>query len=237
MKYRKRPIEVDAKQFWPFQKPWPEGVVEKPVPKQPFWKQKPEPIYGVETLEGFMEVKPGDFIITGVAGERYPCKANIFFKTYEDATVPLVDQNILYKMLNASAFHVTLNMNDTFDWATADAEDIAVEDIPKLVEVYQKFGHAGIDAFAALQRGYDVMDHPAVRTQLYYAAKEYLKDYEFNGEEYRMRKYEEAHPELLEKRKKEREEQEKEWNKKMEIYAAGHSFFKCIYEWFRKPTQ
>ncbi len=238
MRYRKKPIEVDAQQFWPFQKPWPEGVVEKTeIKKKWFGKDEVTTKYGVETLEGFMEAKQGDFIITGIAGERYPCKPDIFVKTYEDATVPLVDQNILYKMLNASAFHVTLNMNDTFGWATADAEDIAVEDIPKLVDVYQKFGHAGVDAFAALQRGYDVMDHPAVRTQVYYAAKAYLKDYEFHGEEYMMKKYREAHPESMEKHKKAQEEQEKEWNRKMEIYAAGHSFFKCIYEWFRKPTQ
>lgn len=40
-------------------------------------------VYGIETLEGFMEATPGDWIITGVKGERYPCKPDIFAATYE----------------------------------------------------------------------------------------------------------------------------------------------------------
>lgn len=37
----------------------------------------------IETLEGVMTYKEGDFIITGVKGERYPCKPDIFRATYE----------------------------------------------------------------------------------------------------------------------------------------------------------
>jgi len=36
-----------------------------------------------ETLEGGHIVCPGDFIITGVQGEIYPCKPDIFEATYE----------------------------------------------------------------------------------------------------------------------------------------------------------
>lgn len=35
------------------------------------------------TLEGVMHAAPGDWIITGVNGEQYPCKPDIFEKTYE----------------------------------------------------------------------------------------------------------------------------------------------------------
>lgn len=38
----------------------------------------------IRTLEGDMKVTPGDYIIRGVAGEFYPCKPNIFAKTYEE---------------------------------------------------------------------------------------------------------------------------------------------------------
>jgi hypothetical protein len=38
---------------------------------------------GIPTLEGFMHIKPGDWIITGVKGERYPCKPDIFEMTYD----------------------------------------------------------------------------------------------------------------------------------------------------------
>ena len=41
--------------------------------------QKP----AIATLEGWHAVTPGDFIITGVKGEHYPCKPDIFELTYE----------------------------------------------------------------------------------------------------------------------------------------------------------
>lgn len=37
----------------------------------------------IDTLEGKMFAAPGDWIITGVHGEQYPCKPDIFEKTYE----------------------------------------------------------------------------------------------------------------------------------------------------------
>ena len=37
----------------------------------------------IETLEGDMTASVGDFIIKGVQGEFYPCKPDIFEKTYE----------------------------------------------------------------------------------------------------------------------------------------------------------
>lgn len=37
----------------------------------------------INTLEGDMRTKPGDWIIKGVAGEFYPCKPDIFEQTYE----------------------------------------------------------------------------------------------------------------------------------------------------------
>ena len=39
----------------------------------------------IDTLEGGHIVCPGDWIITGVKGEHYPCKPDIFEQTYEAA--------------------------------------------------------------------------------------------------------------------------------------------------------
>jgi len=39
----------------------------------------------IDTLEGGHNVCPGDWIITGVKGEYYPCKPDIFEMTYEPA--------------------------------------------------------------------------------------------------------------------------------------------------------
>ena len=40
-------------------------------------------VFKIPTLEGVMEASLGDFIIKGVNGEFYPCKPDIFEKTYE----------------------------------------------------------------------------------------------------------------------------------------------------------
>lgn len=49
----------------------------------------------IDTLEGGHTVCPGDWIITGVRGERYPCKPDIFTATYEpvsgDATAAYIE--------------------------------------------------------------------------------------------------------------------------------------------------
>ncbi len=57
MKYRKKPVVVDA------------------------YQTNKEVI--IHTLEGDMKADVGDYIITGVKGEQYPCKPDIFEQTYE----------------------------------------------------------------------------------------------------------------------------------------------------------
>jgi hypothetical protein len=39
----------------------------------------------IDTPEGRLRVEPGDWVITGVAGEHYPCKPDIFAKLYTAA--------------------------------------------------------------------------------------------------------------------------------------------------------
>ncbi|MFH1559803.1 MAG: hypothetical protein ABID84_00075 [Chloroflexota bacterium] len=77
-KYRKLPVVVEAVQWWPGDQV--EGVVEGTYQDGPFEGRK---FAVIVTLEGEHMVSPGDFIITGVKGERYPCKPDIFDATYE----------------------------------------------------------------------------------------------------------------------------------------------------------
>ena len=70
MKYRKKPIIIEAYQT----------DIEQDI----------------ETLEGTMHANIGDYIITGVNGEKYPCKPDIFEKTYEK-----VSNDILFKVNEA----------------------------------------------------------------------------------------------------------------------------------------
>lgn len=41
--------------------------------------------FSIETLEGTMEGKAGDWLMVGVNGEMYPCDAEVFEKSYEPA--------------------------------------------------------------------------------------------------------------------------------------------------------
>ncbi len=76
MKFRKKPVVIEAEQFFYHHRPWPEGV------------QLDDDYTGaiVETDRGWCVVIEGDWIITGVKGERYPCKPDIFDLTYEAVT-------------------------------------------------------------------------------------------------------------------------------------------------------
>lgn len=83
MKYRKKPVVIDATQWFPGTDV--EGVVKvrKTVPTFDEFDSPFQDFWMVNTLEGQMKVSPGDWIITGVKGERYPCKPDIFEMTYE----------------------------------------------------------------------------------------------------------------------------------------------------------
>ncbi len=78
MKYRKKPVVIDAIQFT--------GL--NPVDVAHFfgdfqdWEPSIEG-FTIKTLEGDHLAQPGDWIIKGVAGEFYPCKPDIFEQTYE----------------------------------------------------------------------------------------------------------------------------------------------------------
>lgn len=103
MKFRKKPVVIEAHQWfkngdhpedhadrnWPGE-PW-EGLVVRyyrtpDLDGQTKCKHCGDIMHNhgwIDTLEGGHIVCPGDWIITGVHGERYPCKPDIFDKTYE----------------------------------------------------------------------------------------------------------------------------------------------------------
>ena len=78
MKFRKKPVVIEAMQFTDalkfeelaaFMRGATFNIYERSVK--------------IHTLEGIMEASPGDWIIRGVKGEFYPCKPDIFTATYE----------------------------------------------------------------------------------------------------------------------------------------------------------
>lgn len=110
--YRKKPVEIEATRWWEngdhpadlVGELADDGVgtytrVEGAVVR---FFRRPEPEYAgdlmhgcgrtwhdhgwIDTLEGGHTVCPGDWIITGVQGEVYPCKPDIFEATYEQVS-------------------------------------------------------------------------------------------------------------------------------------------------------
>ena len=88
MIYRKKPVIIEAFRlhsrglvtedwFW-------DAVSKGTITTHNFGKFHTEDAYcDIKTLEGTMRANTGDYIIRGVNGEIYPCKADIFDKTYE----------------------------------------------------------------------------------------------------------------------------------------------------------
>ena len=81
MEYRKKPIIIDAIQY-----KREENISEcLDFCKDMIYRPDNNEYY-IKTLEGNMKLTAGDYIIKGVQGEFYPCKPDIFEKTYEDVS-------------------------------------------------------------------------------------------------------------------------------------------------------
>ncbi len=80
MKFRKKPVVIDAV-LWDGKLStlaglgFYENTVSQELLSAPLQ---------IQTLEGDMTAQVGDWIIKGVNGELYPCKPDIFHKTYEE---------------------------------------------------------------------------------------------------------------------------------------------------------
>ena len=84
-------------------------------------------------------------------------------------------QDKLVQFLIDYAFHITFNANDLFGWACADAVDVAIEDLPKALEMEKLYVSDGVFALLALIDGSNVQE--PCNNEKYKAAQEYLKDY------------------------------------------------------------
>ena len=86
-KYRKKPVIIEAIQF--------EDNADCILTIHEFmggkttmvnYEDKGNPYIKIKTLEGTVKASVGDYIIKGVNGEFYPCKPDIFTKTYDEVT-------------------------------------------------------------------------------------------------------------------------------------------------------
>jgi hypothetical protein len=90
MKYRKKPVEIEAYQIttaamrWRGQ--WPDWLHEAYDACIVRPSEDGDYALVIGTLEGAMQVSYNDFIIKGVIGELYPCKPEVFEATYEPSS-------------------------------------------------------------------------------------------------------------------------------------------------------
>lgn len=78
-RYRKKPVVIEAVQ-WTGNMTEIIGLVGHDLPTYGDGRNHS---LRVTTLEGDMECRLGDYLIRGIQGEIYPCKADIFMATYE----------------------------------------------------------------------------------------------------------------------------------------------------------
>jgi len=90
MRYRKKPVTIEAITFDELVAygkasgsaivngmPWSFSYAGQPI------THENDDCYLISTREGTMKFERGDMLITGVKGEIYPCKADIFAATYD----------------------------------------------------------------------------------------------------------------------------------------------------------
>lgn len=90
--YKKKPIIIQALQWSGFNVEEMKKFAGKSFEYDVKYALMPDPELGlsaitsyyIKTLEGRMSFSSGDYILKGVNGEFYPCRADIFEKTYEE---------------------------------------------------------------------------------------------------------------------------------------------------------
>ena len=93
--YRKKPVVIEAIQFNGKNAEEIEQWSNNNVKSGPASENTSTRDYlEIETLEGTMTAQPNDYIIKGVNGEFYPCKPDIFEKTYDSETTSFKERLI-----------------------------------------------------------------------------------------------------------------------------------------------
>ena len=83
MKARKKPVVVEVMQLKMFSPRSYRKCKEFVGDSWIDYYETPNDLPGIKTLESVIKISNNDFIIKGVDGEFYPCKPEIFEKTYE----------------------------------------------------------------------------------------------------------------------------------------------------------
>ena len=109
MRYRKRPVEIEAFRLgidyipdWFMDRVTTNDIILRPDVHKGIGAAE------INTLEGVMHADYGDFIIQGVKGEIYPCKPDIFAATYEPVPKRASKKELAARMAKINAKRVAI---------------------------------------------------------------------------------------------------------------------------------
>lgn len=140
-RFRKNQIVVEAEQYTG-PSDVPRHETPPAVPACVVWMGRVDadtPWYpAIRTLEGVMRVSPGDWIITGIKGEHYPCKPDIFEATYTLEETPRMDYRLLLKKWAKRVFE-----EEGYDYLHSDEEewpDFTPDEVRELRAIFAEVG-------------------------------------------------------------------------------------------------
>ena len=128
-KFVKKPVVIEAIQYDGANITEVENFVRKKLPTVISSNQDTQLL--IPTLEGYMKTSKGDYVIKGVNGEFYPCKPDVFEKTYD-----VVESGVREQTFGEKAVGITFNPSGSDE--VYEAKMLAAKQIDLLEKVHNK---------------------------------------------------------------------------------------------------
>ena len=128
-KFVKKPVVIEAIQYNGINITEIESFVGAKLPT--VWLSVEDTQLVIPTLEGDMKVSKGDYVIKGIKGEFYPCKPDVFEKTYD-----VVEDGVRPQTFGEKAVGITFNPSGSDE--VHEAKMLAAKQIDLLEKVHIK---------------------------------------------------------------------------------------------------
>ena len=128
-KFVKKPIVIEAIQYNGINITEIESFLVSKLPT--VWSSVEDTQLVIPTLEGDMKVSKGDYVIKGIKGEFYPCKPDVFEKTYD-----VVEDGVRPQTFGEKAVGITFNPSGSDE--VYEAKMLAAKQIDLLEKVHIK---------------------------------------------------------------------------------------------------
>lgn len=128
-KFVKKPVVVEAIQYNGINITEIESFLVSKLPT--VWSSVEDTQLIIPTLEGDMKVSKGDYVIKGIKGEFYPCKPDVFEKTYD-----VVEDGVRPQTFGEKAVGITFNPSGSDE--VYEAKMLAAKQIDLLEKVHIK---------------------------------------------------------------------------------------------------